>query len=389
VPKLTEITLRNLPIPQTGQVTYLDEGSPLRVRVSQGGAKTFIVSLGRGRRYTIGRFGEVSLSDAREAARRLRAEKTLGRFLPASKSLADARKEYLAAVAVRGNTRIYYERNLTRLSGSRLSDVTPRDINRILDGLSSCSRDQCLASFRPFFKWCIRRHYLDKSPCELMTLGKAPKRARVLNDEEQSALWTAAEQIGGHFGTIVRLLVVTGQRRGEIAALRADFFKGDLCTLPATLTKNGRQHTFPIGSLAASLLSEYLTNPVNGALLFPARGTDDHPFNGWSKSKAALDKLSGIADWTLHDLRRTFRTIHARIGTPPHIAERIINHVSSRSQLEEIYDQYKYLPEMRQAASNFDSHVANIVRSQSGTACSEKKLSARDHRVRTDAQVVG
>jgi hypothetical protein len=64
----------------------------------------------------------------------------------------------------------------------------------------------------------------------------------------------------------------------------------------------------------------------------------DKPFNGWSK-KPALDKLSAITDWTLHDLRRTFRTIHAQIGTPPHIAERIINHVSSRSELEEIYNQ--------------------------------------------------
>ena len=106
MPKLTEITLRNLPIPLIGQVTYDDEGSPLRVRVSQGGAKTFVVSLGRGRRYTIGRFGEVSLLDAREAARRLRAEKTLGRILPATKNLGEARTEYLAALDIRDNTRL-------------------------------------------------------------------------------------------------------------------------------------------------------------------------------------------------------------------------------------------------------------------------------------------
>jgi Arm DNA-binding domain len=64
VPKFTDITLKNLPVPQLGQVVYQDQGSPLRVRVSQGGAKTFVVSLGRGRRYTIGRYGEVTLPDA-------------------------------------------------------------------------------------------------------------------------------------------------------------------------------------------------------------------------------------------------------------------------------------------------------------------------------------
>jgi Arm DNA-binding domain len=69
VPKFTDIALRNLPAPSRGQVTYEDDGSPLRLRISQGGSKTFVVSLGRGRRYTIGRYGDVSLSDAREAAR--------------------------------------------------------------------------------------------------------------------------------------------------------------------------------------------------------------------------------------------------------------------------------------------------------------------------------
>ena len=360
MPKLTEITLRNLPIPLIGQVTYDDEGSPLRVRVSQGGAKTFVVSLGRGRRYTIGRFGEVSLLDAREAARRLRAEKTLGRILPATKNLGEARTEYLAALDIRDNTRLYYERNLRLLTMPKLSDVTPRDINRIIDDLGRSSGNQALATYRAFFKWCIRRHYLEKSPCDLMRVGKSNRRARVLDERELKAVWTGAEELGGHFGSIVRLLILTGQRRSEIAGLRTNFFKEDLCTLPSNLTKNGREHTFPIGPLAAAVLSEHLSNDVNGAPLFAARGTMDKPFNGWSK-KPALDKLSAITDWTLHDLRRTFRTIHAQIGTPPHIAERIINHVSSRSELEEIYNQYKYLAEMKQATSEFDAHITSIV----------------------------
>jgi integrase len=362
VPKFTEITLKNLPIPEVGQVMYQDEASPLRVRVSQGGAKTFVVSLGRGRRYTIGRFGEVSLSDAREAARRLRAEKTLGRILPTSKNLAEARSEYLSALDVRDNTRLYYERNLERLTGSKLSDVTPSEINRIVDGLGKSSANQALASYRTFFKWCIRRRYLDTSPCEAMTIGKSGSRARFLSDEELKSVWEGAGSIGGYFGIIVRLLLLAGQRRGEIAALRANFFKDDVCTLPESLTKNGREHAFPIGVVAASLLSKYLATRVNGSLLFPARGTTDTPFNGWSKRKAALDKVCGVTNWTLHDLRRTFRTTHARIGTPPHIAERLINHVSSISEIQKIYDRYNYMPQMKLAIEQYETHVSAILK---------------------------
>src|SRR5215472_1575226 len=119
MPKLTDISLRNLSVPSSGQVTYDDDGSPLKVRVSQGGSKTFIVMLGSGRRHTIGRFGEVTLSQAREAARRLRAEKTLGRILPASVKLDDAITDYLADIRVRPNTMAYYKRNLARLTASK------------------------------------------------------------------------------------------------------------------------------------------------------------------------------------------------------------------------------------------------------------------------------
>src|ERR1043166_5825814 len=94
--KFTDLAVRNLPIPETGQVTYSDEGSPLKIRVSQGGTKTFFVTLdGTGTRHVIGRYGEVTLADARIASRRLRAERTLGRIIPTAKSLAEARKEYL------------------------------------------------------------------------------------------------------------------------------------------------------------------------------------------------------------------------------------------------------------------------------------------------------
>jgi integrase len=327
MPKLTDLTLKNLPIPACGQVTYRDEVSPLSVRVSQGGGKTFFVTLdGSGRRHTLGRYGEITLAQAREAARLLRAQKTLGRIIPRSVSFGEARREYLDGISVRANTKTYYERNLERLRASKLQDITPRDINLILDSLGPTSRAQALRSYTAFFNWCIRRHYLDTSPCARMEAGQSTSRSRVLTDHEIKSLWTATQTMGGHFGAIVQLLLLTGQRRGEIAALRADYISNDTCTLPKELTKNARSHTFPLGTLATALLKEA---PSFG-LVFPARGKPKTPFNGWSKSKAALDALSGVTNWTLHDLRRTYATNLAKLGVPVHVVEKLLNHVSGK-----------------------------------------------------------
>jgi integrase len=100
-----------------------------------------------------------------------------------------------------------------------------------------------------------------------------------------------------------------------------------------------------------------------GKYLFPARSKTSSSFSAWSKSKRALDKLSGVSDWTLHDLRRTFRTGLGRLGVRPDIAERLVNHISARTEMEETYDMCTYLPEMQAAmqlyADWFFSLLAN------------------------------
>ncbi len=156
--------------------------------------------------------------------------------------------------------------------------------------------------------------------------------------------------------------MLTGQRKGEIAALRGIYYSHNeqtLC-LPDTLTKNKREHIFPIGLIASNLLSK-LWKDDKTWFFFPARGKPDKHFNGWSKAKAALDKECGVTRWTLHDLRRTYRTIHGRIGTPPHIAERLVNHVSSRTEVDRIYDRHTYLDEMRHAVDSYEQFLLQNV----------------------------
>jgi integrase len=235
---------------------------------------------------------------------------------------------------------------------------------------------------RAFFRFCVQKGYLSNSPIEAMkTPSKVNSRARVLSDVELKSIWRACEQTAGvgrvgiqsegnsiepnssrlpaHFATIVKLLILTGQRRGEIAALQTSWINENSITLPSAVTKNGREHTFPIGPLSQSLLS---TRTANGSpYLFPARGKPRTPFNGWGKSKAALDELSGVTDWTLHDLRRTFATRLAEMGVAPHVIERLLNHVTGTlSPIALVYNKARYLDEMRAAIDLWDTHISTL-----------------------------
>src|SRR5215471_9366206 len=352
MPRLTDLTIRNLPVPSSGQVTHDDEGSPLKVRISQGGSKTFLVMLGSGRRHTIGRFGEVTLADAREAARRLRAERTLGRILPTAKSLDEARTEYLAEIEVRQSTRDYYTRNLNRLTHAKIGDVTPYDITAILGTLGKSSRLQCLRSYTPFFNWCISKHYLDKSPCERMEGGKSKRRTRVLTPDELRAIWMATAT-PSNYHSIVRLCLVTGQRKTEWAHCRDTWLSYYGVLFPPEICKNNNGHHFPLGPLARTLI------PDRKGLLFPSE--DNTVFSGWSKSKRALDAVAQIAPWQLRDLRRTYRTIQASIGTAKEIAERLINHISEQGELEKIYDQFDYAQPMQEAQLHYETKLAELL----------------------------
>jgi integrase len=156
----------------------------------------------------------------------------------------------------------------------------------------------------------------------------------------------------------VKLLILTGQRRGEITNLALDMNTGDCIALPAWLTKNSRQHILPTGSLAQSLLPRPCQKT---GLYFRGRGKET-PFNGFSKCKRKLDERCGIHDWTLHDLRRTFATGMASLGVMLPVVERLLNHVSgSFGGIVGVYQRYDFMPEMRSAITKWETHIGRII----------------------------
>jgi integrase len=316
------------------------------VRVSPKGTKTFILKLDNSRR-AIGRFPIISLSKARTEAKRLLAERTLGKVRPTSITFPTARDLFIED-KVRGNkpgTAAEYKRLLARLKFKcQLSDLTPHEFARMLNRFTSPSeRDHLLVAAKVFFNWAMSRHYIERNPALGISTHPTSTRSRVLTDEELGRVWRAAERTEGHFGTIVKLLILTGARRGEIAALRWSWITDDRITWPAGSMKNNRSHWIPLLPLTRSVLA---TIPRTGDLLFPARGCSDRPMSGWSKATAQLWKLAGVEGATLHDIRRSWAS-HNAAWAAPHILERALSHVSGQiSGVAAVYNRFQYEQEL-------------------------------------------
>jgi integrase len=159
------------------------------------------------------------------------------------------------------------------------------------------------------------------------------------------------------FGKIVQLLAITGQRRTQIGSLRGEYLQDGLIRWPTDAMKK-RRHAIPLTAMAAGLLAD----ASETGYVFPARGNEQSPFNGYSKCKVAFDKrLTGVEPWTLHDLRRTFSTGLARLRVPPHIKEMLLSHASAKSEVEAIYDRYTYEDELREALQKWETHIQTLL----------------------------
>jgi integrase len=361
--KLTDLSVRTL-----APGKYFDLTTPaFGIRVGKN-RRTWIVMRGQERQLIrIGHYPAVSLQDARTEAKRLlaTAQPPTGR-VTFGEAYETFKKTHIALKkpsTQRGYAHILETHYLPVLRNKRMTGITTHVLSAITDELVDTPSElhHAQAVSRMFFRWAKRRQYITVNPLEGIQLAKPKRRKRILTDEELRKVWLATLQMEGDFPEIVRLLILLGQRRGETAALADRYYSDNALTitLPGELTKNGLEHTLPVGPIARALLSDKIREQRSSHLLFQAVGSD-LPFSGWSKGKKALDKLANIAPWTLHDLRRTFRTNLGRLKVRPDIAERLVNHISARTEMEETYDLYTYLPEMREAMERWEAIVQSV-----------------------------
>jgi integrase len=371
VPKthLTDIMVRSLRPPAHGQnVTYFDDQTPaFGIRVSYSGRKTWIVMRGKERgRTRLGYYPDLSLSAARTKARALLLEQhpaptmifeeALGVFL--SVHCSQKNKPRTAA-----ETERLLRRHFTPINSRQLGDISHHHITGIIDGLldTPSEANHAFTAIRTFFRFAVRRRFISRSPVEgLQIPSRVVARERVLTDDELVKVWKAATEIGYPFGTMVQLLILTGQRRGEISNLRWDWINADTITLPKEIVKNNRAHTFPVGALASRLIEN---TPRVAELLFPARGNNAAPFSGWSKSKPRLDHLSGVAGYTLHDCRRTFAVGLQRCGVNVEVIETLLNHKSGVFRgIVGVYQRHDFIDEMCAAIAAWERRLTSLLK---------------------------
>jgi integrase len=239
------------------------------------------------------------------------------------------------------------------------------------------------------FKWAMRhrRGAMAANPCLGAWRPDAPAaRERVLNfrrdvrgADELRWFWATCDAIGGPFGAVAKLLLLTGCRRDEIARMTRDELSDDVATvrLPAGRTKNSRPHDVPLAPLAREILSN--TRRIEGcAYVFSTDGKT--PVPGFSRFKKRLDaemlaaavaergEGATIAPWRLHDLRRAAATGMASIGIAPHIVEACLNHVSgAKGGVAGTYNREQYDPEKRAALERWAAHVEGVVSGRPAT----------------------
>jgi integrase len=421
--KLTERKIEKL-ITQPGRkdrLVFDDEQRGLAVRVTSTGGQTYLCQYtlhGHKWRVPLGACSAVPLAKARQAAAAIMGDVARGRN-PASE-----RKEAVAAErAKRARNRLTLrvlieDWNRLHLAGRRPSyageavralhqafaghlDDAAEDLDRaaVVRALDAITRrhkrkddrikgaamtGRTAAYGRAAFGWAVKRGAVPLNPFADLPVGKSiAKRERVLSDAELAEIWRAAGEASAPYGTIVRLLILTGQRRGEVAGMAWAELSDDLTTwtLPGERTKNGVIHAVPLSGAAQGLLKALVPDDAakrrSEELVLP--GIANTPFAGWSKAKRALDKAiadahakaatessrapAALTSWNVHDLRRTVATGLQRLGVRLEVTEALLNHISgSRGGIAGVYQRHDWASEKRAALDSWAAHVLAAIK---------------------------
>jgi integrase len=257
--------------------------------------------------------------------------------------------------------------------GRPIADVRRSDMTQLLDQIEDKSgpvmADHVLAIVRKLFNWYAARDEEFRSPIVKGMARTKPKdraRKRTLSDVELRALWAATATIEpAVFGSLVRFLLLTAQRRDEAARARWSEIEDKIWTIPGERYKTGDPNSVPVTSDVEQILKGVLRR---GAYVFTTTGKT--PFSGFSKAKARFDEQmlavlretdpkAKLEPWVLHDLRRTARSLMSRAGVSPDHAERVLGHVIPG--VRGVYDRHSFVEEKRDALTKLGALVARIV----------------------------
>ena len=409
---LTDAEIRKMPPAPAGRrVEKIDSGydgaGALYIVVQPTGARSWAFRYshnGKARKLTIGRYPGLGLADARKEARRLGVEVERGADPCADKMAVKVAAGAPVVLTVAMVAELFVKQHTAKKNGERWSkevrrilakDILPaighkpaatvtkadvRDLrDKIADGdgkgraPAPIQSNRALSVMAKMFRWALSEDYVSADPTAgLAKRGAETARGRVLSDDELARVWRAASELEYPFGPAVRLLVLTGARREEIAAMKWSEIgtakwrdaiartEGEVpaLLLPASRAKNKLEHITPL-SASAMVVLDGVPRIGRGDLVFTTNGVT--PVSGWSKAKAQIDRLSGATGWVLHDLRRTLATgLGDGLGVDPHVVEAVLGHVVKG--VGGVYNRSSYLREKAEALDLWAKHVEGIAR---------------------------
>jgi integrase len=254
---------------------------------------------------------------------------------------------------------------LPRWRDRKIQDITSKDIRDLLKGVASTKPAASIrlhSTLRALFNTAVEMEVISASPCDrVKTPAQNKSRDKVLTDAELAAIWRAAEAMGGPFGAVIRMLMLCAQRRNEVSEM--EWGELDLpratWTLPGGRAKNKHSHEVQLAPEVCRILESMPR--IGDRFVFTLDGVRGVAMS--TRAKRNLDSLSGVRDWRLHDLRRSCASGMARLNTPPHVIDRILNHVrGAMSGIAKIYNRFDYNDERREALARWAKHVASITR---------------------------
>jgi integrase len=300
---------------------------------------------------------------SKASAAKANAERARDTFLALSRQFLDL----YAAKKTRENTYVHYKRML-EIAGEHwgaksIHEIRRRDIVELLDKIAvdrPVLANRTLAVLSKFFRWLAGRDVVESSPCVgVERPAEEIPRDRVLSDDELRRLWLACDQIGGRIGAFVKVLLLTGQRRSEVAGIEQSEIEGDLWTLPSERVKNARVHVVPLARQVVEIIDSQ--PPVEKDYVFT--GSKRKRIGSFTRYKDQIDAImKPDSPWVFHDLRRTCASGMSRLGVSVPVVEKVLNHAGGTfAGVVGTYNRYDHLPEKRAALQRWADHVEAIV----------------------------
>jgi integrase len=372
--KLTDKMLKGLKPPSSGQLDVWDDLLPgFGVRIGTTGRKSFFVGTrikGKYRRITLKpTYPNLELAAARLRAREIIAD-AQGGIGPELKKKREEKGTFGAVAAAfmhdyaaHHRTRDQMQRmingELAEWHDRQISEITRADIKELLRVKARTApimANRLLALISRIFSWALKEEIIEASPAmRIDRPGREVERERSLSVDEIRAAWAAFDKLGYPYGPLFKLLLVTGQRRGEVTGMKWSEITADGWKLPSERAKRGRGHLVPLSSLAREIL-----DGVPEISEFVFRGPKDAPTQSWGKADNRLHKLCGpMEPWRVHDLRRTFATHLRSIGIERLVVSKLLNH--AEGGVTKIYDRYTADPEKAAAMERWANRLREII----------------------------